>query len=101
MLPLTNAECIEAPELSGELVTFTSGALERRRIPSPRGNYGQWYETLARAIGAGDQRELQVSPEQARDVIRLIELAWISVRERRTVDVTDGELLAGWVHTVN
>jgi predicted dehydrogenase len=80
---------------------MTSGTLERRRITSPRGDYGKWYETLARAINAGDERELEISPEQARDVIRLIELAWTSVREKKTIDVTDGALVADWTPKAN
>jgi predicted dehydrogenase len=86
----------EDPKLAGELCTIDGDRLDRRRVTSPRGDYGGWYDALARAINTRDETALAVGAEEARDVIRLVELAWTSVRERRTVDVADGELRAKW-----
>jgi predicted dehydrogenase len=56
---------------------------EENLIESERGNYTALYQNLYKAIAAGEA--LAVKPEQARDVIRIIEAAQQSQDERRVV----------------
>ena len=57
------------------------------RYETASGDWAELYRNLAEAIGAGDRTRLAVKPEEAVEVLRLIELAQRSSRERRVVDV--------------
>jgi scyllo-inositol 2-dehydrogenase (NADP+) len=57
-----------------------------QRIPTEKGNYQAFYDNLAEAIRYG--QPLAVKPEEARNVIRILELAIESNREKRTIDST-------------
>jgi scyllo-inositol 2-dehydrogenase (NADP+) len=65
-------------------VSQCNGAVERAKYRTLAGDYTAYYTNVARAIG--EQEELEVKPEQSRNVIRLIELAEISAREGRVVE---------------
>ena len=75
----------EVPEAWGTL-TRCDGAINRQKYPTLPGRYPDYYGNVYRAITSGE--ELAVKPEQAREVIRLIELAEQSAREGRLLPVT-------------
>jgi scyllo-inositol 2-dehydrogenase (NADP+) len=60
-------------------------ALERTKYPTLPGSYPSYYTNVTRALRG--EEELAVKPEQARDVIRLIELAEQSNTEKRMIPV--------------
>jgi scyllo-inositol 2-dehydrogenase (NADP+) len=63
--------------------TSCDGTMTQRKYPALSGCYPEYYKNVYRAITG--QEELVVKPEQARDVIRLIELAQQSNAERRMI----------------
>lgn len=65
-------------------VSQCNGAVDRAKYRTLAGDYTAYYTNVARAIGG--QEELAVKPEEARNVIRLIELAEVSAREGRVVE---------------
>jgi scyllo-inositol 2-dehydrogenase (NADP+) len=67
-------------------LTQCDGAVERSRYPTLAGCYPNYYTNVARAIRG--EEELIVKPEQAREVIRLIELAKQSSAEKRMLSVS-------------
>lgn len=73
----------EPEELWGTLNTIYNGEEYRGKVESEKGNYPAFYENIYNAI-INDQ-ELMVKPQQARNTIRIIELAMKSNDERRTV----------------
>jgi predicted dehydrogenase len=75
----------EAPESWG-MHTQCDGKVTREKYPTLPGRYPEYYDNLYRAING--QEELAVTAEQARDVIRLIELAQQSDTEKRMIPVT-------------
>jgi predicted dehydrogenase len=76
----------EPPERWGLLNTEVDGKVIRERYPSLPGNYGLYYQHLAETLLHG--APLRVRPEQSYNTIRLIELATLSSREKRTVECT-------------
>ena len=70
---------VEPREIWGRLNTVD----EERQVESERGNYPLIYQNLFKAITAGEP--LAVTPQQARDVIRIIEAAQKSQDERCVV----------------
>ncbi len=72
----------EAEEAWGTLARC-EGGLRRQKYPTLAGRYPEFYENVFLAIHG--QQELEVKPEQARNVIRLIELAEQSADEKRMV----------------
>jgi predicted dehydrogenase len=80
---------LESEIIQGTLSTLDeSGKIVTRRIPSERGNYQAWFQSVGEAIQSRDPTKLIVKPEQARDVIRVIELMYQSSKEGRTIQVT-------------
>lgn len=75
---------IETEDLWGTH-TRCEGTVTRRTYPTLPGSYLGYYQNVSRAIHG--QEELAVKPEQAREVIRLIELAQRSHAERRMIPV--------------
>lgn len=77
----------EPADIHGKLnVLGANGADQISFVESERGNYPAFYQNIYDAlVGVAP---LVVRPQQARDVIRIIELAEQSWAERRTVDVT-------------
>ncbi len=74
----------EPKEIWGKLNVLDNGGDHIEYVRSERGNYPAFYQNIYEAIIG--ESELQVRPEQARDVIRIIELAEESWNERRTVE---------------
>lgn len=78
---------VEPEEIWGRLTTEENGKDVTRTIESEAGRYQDYFQNVHEAIanGAG----LIVKPEQARQTIRVIELAFLSNREKRTVGYSD------------
>jgi predicted dehydrogenase len=75
----------EEPEsLWGTINTEFNGIEFRGKVKSEKGNYVGFYENIYKAI-LGEE-ELAVKPEQAKNTIRVIELAMQSNKEKRTVE---------------
>lgn len=74
----------EPPEAWGTLTRWDGGTAREKR-PTLPGRYPDYYSNVYRAITGGE--ELAVKPKQARDVIRLIELAQQSAREGKILPV--------------
>jgi predicted dehydrogenase len=66
-------------------ITNCNGNLVREKHPTLAGCYPEYYKNIYRAITG--KEELAVKPEEAREVIRLIELAEQSAKEKRLVPV--------------
>ncbi|KAF8605175.1 NAD(P)-binding protein [Ceratobasidium sp. AG-I] len=76
----------EAEEILGTLDTVTeSEDIVSATVPSEKGAYNLLFENLAEAIASG--AELKVKFEQSAAVIQMIELAKLSSREGRTLEV--------------
>lgn len=73
----------EPEEIWGTINTTYNGISFRGKVQSEAGNYLRFYENLYASLN--DQEELQVKPAQARNTIRVIELAMKSNEEKRTV----------------
>ncbi|MBN8575442.1 MAG: Gfo/Idh/MocA family oxidoreductase [Cytophagales bacterium] len=70
-------------ETWGLLNTTLKGEHVHKKIETVAGNYSGFYDNVYAAIR--QNKPLQVKPEQARDVIRLIEASYESNREKRAV----------------
>ncbi|QNL48600.1 oxidoreductase [Olivibacter sp. SDN3] len=87
--PLNTSNWGEEPsDIWGILHTDTkgSGFDARGPIPSKKGNYPGFYENVRDAIHG--TAELVVKPEQAKDVIEILELGLKSHAERRVIDLS-------------
>ena len=73
----------EESQFYGLLNTGISGKESRKRIPTLPGNYLAYYDNIADHLRKGER--LLVSPEQGRDVIRIIEAAYRSAGEGSTI----------------
>ena len=73
--------------------TITAADGSRRTVETDPGAYEAFYRGMYRAIAEG--AEVPVKAEDAVHVVRVIELALRSHRERRTVQFTEGERDAG------
>jgi len=67
----------------GMLHALEEGAFKERKYPSLAGNYLAFYDNLYQAIREG--APLAVAPEEAGNVIRIIEAAYMSSREKRVI----------------
>ena len=75
----------EEPEsLWGTLNTEFNGIEFRGKVKSEKGNYGAFYENIYKAI-IGEE-ELTVTAEEAKNTIKIIELAMQSNEEKRTIE---------------
>jgi scyllo-inositol 2-dehydrogenase (NADP+) len=80
----------EAPDA---WATVTAADGTRRAVETIPGAYESFYQAVHAAIAEG--KEVPVKPQDAVDVVRVIELALQSHRERRTIAFTAGERHAG------
>ena len=69
------------PQEAWGTLTNCNGKLARAKYPTMAGCYSEYYKNIYQAITG--KAELAVKPEQAREVIRLIELAEQSAKEKR------------------
>jgi predicted dehydrogenase len=74
---------IEPEEIWGKLTTEEHGADITRTIESEPGRYQDYFQNVYDAIA--EEKELIVKPDQARQTIRIIELAFQSSGEKRTI----------------
>jgi scyllo-inositol 2-dehydrogenase (NADP+) len=77
----------EPETIWGKLTTEENGADVTRTIESEPGRYQDYFQNVYDAIAEG--KELIVTPEQATQTIRVIELAFLSNGEKRTVGYSD------------
>jgi predicted dehydrogenase len=73
----------EAPERWGTLLTAQGDSFVREQLPTKPGDYRQYYANVRDAILA--ETELAVTPHQALNVMRALELARASSRRRCTI----------------
>ncbi|GAA4313607.1 oxidoreductase [Nibribacter koreensis] len=76
---------VEPEHLWGQLNTNMQGLHFMGKVESETGDYRGFYENVKQAILG--EAALEVKPEQARDVIRIIELAMQSSEEKGVVEV--------------
>ena len=74
----------EPPDRHGTLTVELAGLVSTGRLESVPGSYEVFYRAMAAAVRDGGPGP--VPPEQARDVIRVIECATASSREKRVVE---------------
>jgi scyllo-inositol 2-dehydrogenase (NADP+) len=84
--PLEPGWGAEPEDRWGMLDVEVGGVHVRGRVETRPGSYLRFYENVRDAIRGGT--ELEVAPEAARDVIRVVELALASSAERRTIPFT-------------
>ncbi len=84
-VPGTPGWGVEPASARGLLHTEKDGQVVREHVDTLPGNYGCYYELLYKAIR--NHAPLPVTPEQAVQVITIIEKAYQSNREKRVVEV--------------
>jgi scyllo-inositol 2-dehydrogenase (NADP+) len=77
---------IEPPEIWGTINTTINGVHIRGKVESEKGDYVSYYQNIYDAIVKDGP--LLVTAQEARNVIRVIELAILSNQEKRTIDFT-------------
>jgi predicted dehydrogenase len=75
----------EPEEIWGTLNVEYKGVKIQGKIESEHGDYREYFINLRDAIHG--KAELAVKPEEAREVMRIIELAFQSSEEKRTIEV--------------
>jgi predicted dehydrogenase len=73
----------EPADMHGMLRTLVNGEDKKEKVPTLPGDYMAFYDNLYRAIRHGEP--LAVQPQEARNVIRVLEAALESSKSRRTV----------------
>jgi predicted dehydrogenase len=76
---------VEPENQKGLLHTEKDGKVVREYIPSLKGNYGEYYDAMYEAIR--NNKPLPVTAEDGRNVIRIIEGAYQSNKEKKTVKI--------------
>lgn len=76
---------IEPGNISGILHTEKNGQVIRETIPSERGDYGEYYNAIYNAIVNG--APVPVTGEEAMNVIRIIQAAFQSHKEKRVIEL--------------
>ena len=75
---------VEPDSGRGLLHAEKDGKIVRELIPTERGNYGDFYEGVFQALR--NNKEMPVTAEQGLNVIRVIELAFKSSKEKKVLD---------------
>ena len=86
-LPIGDDWGREPKEFEGLLHTEIDGKEVRKHIPSLKGNFGYYYKNLYETIVHG--APLHEKPEQGYNTIRLIELAFQSSDQKKTIACTE------------
>ena len=86
VLPIAADWGCESAEIYGLLHTATDGGIIREKYPSLPGNYGGFYDDLYATIRNGEP--LKVKPEHGFNVIRAIELATESNKQKCRITCT-------------
>jgi predicted dehydrogenase len=76
----------ESEEYNGVLHTEINGEVVRKTIPSHKGNYGLYYKSVYNSIV--NNAPVTERPEHGHNTIRLINLAFESSRQKKTLDCT-------------
>lgn len=84
-IPGGNDWGIEPASQNGLLHTEKDGKIVKEFIPSLRGNYGDYYEGIFQALR--NDKALPVTAEEGTDVIRVIEAAFKSFKEKRIIQL--------------
>ncbi|MDR1517771.1 MAG: oxidoreductase [Dysgonamonadaceae bacterium] len=84
-IPNTPSWGSEPENIWGTIDVEREGLKLSGKIESERGDYRVFFNNLRDAIWG--KAEIAVKPEEARDVMRIIELSFLSSREKRTVEV--------------
>ncbi|MEO7960949.1 MAG: Gfo/Idh/MocA family oxidoreductase, partial [Ginsengibacter sp.] len=77
---------VEPPEIWGTINTELNGQHFIGKIESEQGNYSAFYQNIYDTIQG--KARLIVTPQQARNNVRIIELAMQSEKEKRAIDFT-------------
>jgi len=85
MLPTEDGYGTEPETEKGLLHTEVEGKIIREYIPSLKGNYTDYYEGMYQAIR--NNKQVPVTAEDGMKVIRIIEAAFQSSKERRVIDL--------------
>jgi predicted dehydrogenase len=75
----------EPESIWGNISLDHKGVKIEGKVESEQGDYRDYFINLRDAING--KAEIAVKPEEARNVIRIIELAFLSSREKRTVSI--------------
>lgn len=86
-MPVGDDWGVENESTYGILHTVIDGKLRREKYPSHRGDYGLYYKSVYDTIV--NKAPLTEKPEHGYNTIRLIELAFESHRQQRTVECTE------------
>jgi scyllo-inositol 2-dehydrogenase (NADP+) len=78
---------VEDESIHGILHTVKDGKIVREKYPSKRGDYGRYYKSVYETIV--NKAPLTEKPEHGYNTIRLIELAFESHRQQRTITCTE------------
>ena len=73
----------EEAEIYGLLHTETDGKMVKEKVPSEPGNYGLFYDDVYQTLV--NKKPFPIKPEQAYNVIKIIELAEESSRKKCTI----------------
>ena len=74
---------IESKENDGWLHSEKNGAVIREQIPSLKGNYGDFYEAIYQSLKTN--AALPVTGEEGMNVIRVMEAAFLSNKEKKRI----------------
>jgi predicted dehydrogenase len=85
LLPGTPDWGAEAPHEWGLLHTAKDGKILKQFLPSPNGNYMDYYQGVYDALAKGAQPPVQ--PEDGVRIVKIIEAAFKSSKEGKVVDV--------------
>jgi predicted dehydrogenase len=83
-LPVGNDWGKEEEEFYGLLHTEVNGEVIKKKVPSRKGNFGQYYKNVYNTIV--NNAPLQEKPEHGYNTIRLIQLALESSQLKKTID---------------
>ena len=75
----------EPESQNGLLHTEVDGKIIRQNIPSLQGNYGEYYNGIYKAIT--ENVEMPVTGEEGMNVIKIIEAATLSNKEKRVIEL--------------
>jgi scyllo-inositol 2-dehydrogenase (NADP+) len=75
----------EPESQNGLLHTEIDGKIIRQNIPSLQGNYGEYYNGVYKAIT--ENTEMPVTGEEGMNVIKIIEAATLSNKEKRVIEL--------------
>jgi len=79
---------VESTELEGTLSTVgADGAVVATKIPTEKGDYLKWYKATGEALQSGNEQDLVVSPKEAVNLIKIIELIYKSYETGTRVKV--------------